>query len=109
VIDKALESGVAVLVTRNHGHFGAAGLYSRLTLPTTCSATSPPATSCTCNPATRCTPPPAARRCRSAHQPPPNRRWCWISGRCTTSTKSHPGSCSQTWHRDSSTAASGWA
>jgi L-2-hydroxycarboxylate dehydrogenase (NAD+) len=32
VIDKALESGVAVLVTRNHGHFGAAGLYSRLTL-----------------------------------------------------------------------------
>ncbi len=33
VVDKALESGVAVLVTRNHGHFGAAGLYSRLTLP----------------------------------------------------------------------------
>lgn len=33
VIDKALASGVAVLVTRNHGHFGAAGLYSRLTLP----------------------------------------------------------------------------
>ena len=32
VIDKALESGVGVLVTRNHGHFGAAGLYSRLTL-----------------------------------------------------------------------------
>ena len=32
VIDKALASGVAVLVTRNHGHFGAAGLYSRLTL-----------------------------------------------------------------------------
>lgn len=32
VIDKALEAGVAVLVTRNHGHFGAAGLYSRLTV-----------------------------------------------------------------------------
>lgn len=32
VIDKALESGVGVLVTRNHGHFGAAGLYSRMTL-----------------------------------------------------------------------------
>jgi LDH2 family malate/lactate/ureidoglycolate dehydrogenase len=32
VIDKAKEAGVAVLVTRNHGHFGAAGLYSRLTL-----------------------------------------------------------------------------
>lgn len=32
VIDKALESGVAVLATGNHGHFGAAGLYSRLTL-----------------------------------------------------------------------------
>ncbi|HEY9290222.1 MAG TPA: Ldh family oxidoreductase [Microlunatus sp.] len=32
VIDKALASGIAVLVTRNHGHFGAAGLYSRLTL-----------------------------------------------------------------------------
>jgi LDH2 family malate/lactate/ureidoglycolate dehydrogenase len=33
VIDKALVSGVGVMVTRNHGHFGAAGLYSRLTLP----------------------------------------------------------------------------
>lgn len=32
IIDKARESGVAVLVTRNHGHFGAAGLYSRMTL-----------------------------------------------------------------------------
>ena len=32
LIDRALESGVGVLVTRNHGHFGAAGLYSRLTL-----------------------------------------------------------------------------
>jgi LDH2 family malate/lactate/ureidoglycolate dehydrogenase len=32
IIAKAQESGVAVLVTRNHGHFGAAGLYSRLTL-----------------------------------------------------------------------------
>ncbi|MEN8151911.1 MAG: Ldh family oxidoreductase, partial [Planctomycetota bacterium] len=27
------EQGIAVLLTRNHGHFGAAGLYSRLTLP----------------------------------------------------------------------------
>ena len=33
LIDKALASGTAVLVTRNHGHFGAAGLYSRMTLP----------------------------------------------------------------------------
>jgi L-2-hydroxycarboxylate dehydrogenase (NAD+) len=33
VIDKAVDAGMAVLVTRNHGHFGAAGLYSRLTLP----------------------------------------------------------------------------
>src|SRR4051794_36702155 len=33
VIAKAREAGVAVLVTGNHGHFGAAGLYSRLTLP----------------------------------------------------------------------------
>jgi L-2-hydroxycarboxylate dehydrogenase (NAD+) len=32
VIAKAEQAGVAVLVTRNHGHFGAAGLYSRLTL-----------------------------------------------------------------------------
>ncbi|CAA9377713.1 MAG: hypothetical protein AVDCRST_MAG75-687 [uncultured Propionibacteriaceae bacterium] len=32
LIRKALDSGVAVLVTRNHGHFGAAGLYSRMTL-----------------------------------------------------------------------------
>jgi len=33
LVDKVLEQGVAVLLTRNHGHFGAAGLYSRLTLP----------------------------------------------------------------------------
>lgn len=32
VIAKAEAAGIAVLVTRNHGHFGAAGLYSRLTL-----------------------------------------------------------------------------
>ena len=32
VIEKALSNGIAVLVTRNHGHFGAAGLYSRMTL-----------------------------------------------------------------------------
>ena len=30
IIRKAEESGVAILVTRNHGHFGAAGLYARL-------------------------------------------------------------------------------
>jgi LDH2 family malate/lactate/ureidoglycolate dehydrogenase len=28
-----LAQGIAVLLTRNHGHFGAAGIYSRLTLP----------------------------------------------------------------------------
>ena len=33
LVDKALAQGIAVLLTRNHGHFGAAGLYSRLTLP----------------------------------------------------------------------------
>ena len=33
LIDKVLQQGIAVLLTRNHGHFGAAGLYSRLTLP----------------------------------------------------------------------------
>jgi L-2-hydroxycarboxylate dehydrogenase (NAD+) len=33
LIEKALQQGIAVLLTRNHGHFGAAGLYSRLTLP----------------------------------------------------------------------------
>lgn len=32
LIDKAKANGVAVLLTRNHGHFGAAGLYARLTL-----------------------------------------------------------------------------
>ena len=32
VIEKAKENGIAVMVTRNHGHFGAAGLYSRMTL-----------------------------------------------------------------------------
>ena len=29
---KALESGIAILVTRNHGHFGAAGIYARIPL-----------------------------------------------------------------------------
>jgi LDH2 family malate/lactate/ureidoglycolate dehydrogenase len=33
LIEKALAQGIAVLLTRNHGHFGAAGLYSRQTLP----------------------------------------------------------------------------
>lgn len=33
LVDKALARGIAVLLTRNHGHFGAAGLYSRMTLP----------------------------------------------------------------------------
>jgi L-2-hydroxycarboxylate dehydrogenase (NAD+) len=32
VITKAQDAGIAVLLTRNHGHFGAAGLYSRMTL-----------------------------------------------------------------------------
>jgi L-2-hydroxycarboxylate dehydrogenase (NAD+) len=32
LIDKVKSQGIAVLLTRNHGHFGAAGIYSRLTL-----------------------------------------------------------------------------
>ena len=32
-ISKARETGVAVAVTRNHGHIGAAGIYARMTLP----------------------------------------------------------------------------
>jgi len=32
LIVKAKAQGIAVLLTRNHGHFGAAGIYSRLTL-----------------------------------------------------------------------------
>lgn len=32
VIEKALAGGIAVMATRNHGHFGAAGLYARQTL-----------------------------------------------------------------------------
>lgn len=32
VIEKAREMGIAVGLTRNHGHFGAAGIYSRLAL-----------------------------------------------------------------------------
>jgi len=32
LIEKVRDSGIGVLVTRNHGHFGAAGLYSRMTL-----------------------------------------------------------------------------
>ena len=30
VISKALDSGIAVMATRNHGHFGAAGIYARM-------------------------------------------------------------------------------
>jgi LDH2 family malate/lactate/ureidoglycolate dehydrogenase len=33
VIEKAKRQGIAVGLTRNHGHFGAAGIYSRMTLP----------------------------------------------------------------------------
>ena len=33
VIEKAKAQGIAVGMTRNHGHFGAAGLYARMTLP----------------------------------------------------------------------------
>lgn len=33
LIEKAKQQGIAVVLTRNHGHFGAAGLYSRMTLP----------------------------------------------------------------------------
>ena len=33
MIEKAKSQGIAVGLTRNHGHFGAAGLYSRMTLP----------------------------------------------------------------------------
>lgn len=32
VIQRALAQGIAIMMTRNHGHFGAAGLYSRMTL-----------------------------------------------------------------------------
>lgn len=32
VIEKAKQQGIAVMLTRNHGHFGGAGLYSRMTL-----------------------------------------------------------------------------
>lgn len=33
LIEKVKSQGIGILVTRNHGHFGAAGIYSRLTLP----------------------------------------------------------------------------
>jgi LDH2 family malate/lactate/ureidoglycolate dehydrogenase len=33
LIEKVVRVGIAVLLTRNHGHFGAAGIYCRLTLP----------------------------------------------------------------------------
>ncbi len=33
MIEKAKSQGIAIALTRNHGHFGAAGLYSRMTLP----------------------------------------------------------------------------
>jgi L-2-hydroxycarboxylate dehydrogenase (NAD+) len=33
LIEKVKQGSIGVLLTRNHGHFGAAGLYSRLTLP----------------------------------------------------------------------------
>jgi len=31
-IDKAKQSGIAIMLTQNHGHFGAAGIYARMTL-----------------------------------------------------------------------------
>jgi L-2-hydroxycarboxylate dehydrogenase (NAD+) len=33
LVEKATAQGIAVLLTRNHGHIGAAGIYTRLTLP----------------------------------------------------------------------------
>lgn len=33
LIEKAKSQGMAVVLTRNHGHFGAAGLYSRMVVP----------------------------------------------------------------------------
>ena len=33
LIEKVKTQGIGILLTRNHGHFGAAGIYSRLTLP----------------------------------------------------------------------------
>lgn len=33
VIEKAQQQGMAALVTKNHGHIGAAGIYSRMVLP----------------------------------------------------------------------------
>lgn len=32
IISKALETGIAVMASRNHGHFGAAGVYARMPL-----------------------------------------------------------------------------
>jgi L-2-hydroxycarboxylate dehydrogenase (NAD+) len=32
LVEKAKAQGIAILLTRNHGHFGAAGIYSRMTL-----------------------------------------------------------------------------
>lgn len=32
VIEKAKERGIAIMMTRNHGHFGAAGIYARMPL-----------------------------------------------------------------------------
>jgi LDH2 family malate/lactate/ureidoglycolate dehydrogenase len=32
VIDKAKQAGIAIMLSRNHGHFGAAGIYARMTL-----------------------------------------------------------------------------
>ncbi len=45
LIAKAQESGIAVATTRNHGHFGAAGIYARIPLTMTYFAMSRPATS----------------------------------------------------------------
>jgi len=32
IIQKALDSGIAIMMSRNHGHFGAAGIYARMPL-----------------------------------------------------------------------------
>ena len=33
LVERAKSQGIAALATRNHGHFGAAGIYARMTLP----------------------------------------------------------------------------
>ena len=86
VIAKAKQAGIAVMLSRNHGHFGAAGIYARMTLghDLLCYVTSGHQLHLT--PGQPIYDAAAARRWRSPRPPPRKIRSCSTLGRCTIYT-----------------------